>query len=181
MKIYKFKDTADGNHAFILAQSESEAWAELNKITALKCRLIDTRNPADLKKPLVVLNHILPFWEMKQISILIFIFFAALGFAIFWGSKATKKEVSIYYVEVIFNNGDRYNVVINNNYPKVQSTGCMWDGGSYICGVRQIIKIDTIKWVMPCKSYSINRARGSSFPAPLFFRCVGWYGGIFGL
>ena len=61
MKIYKFKDTADGNHAFILAQSESEAWAELNKITALKCRLVDTRNPEDLKKPVVILNHILPF------------------------------------------------------------------------------------------------------------------------
>lgn len=61
VKIYKFKDQTDGNHAFILAQSESEAWAELNKITALKCRLIDTRNPADLKKPVVILNHILPF------------------------------------------------------------------------------------------------------------------------
>jgi len=61
MKIYKFKDTIDGNHAFILAQSESEAWAELNKITALKCRLVDTRNPEDLKKPVVILNHILPF------------------------------------------------------------------------------------------------------------------------
>ena len=61
MKIYKFKDQTDGNHAFILAQSESEAWAELNKITALKCRLIDTRNPADLKKPVVILNQILPF------------------------------------------------------------------------------------------------------------------------
>jgi len=82
---------------------------------------------------------------MKKILILIFIFLAALLFAVFLGSKSTKKEVSVYYVEVIFNNGDRYNVVINNNYPKVQSTGCMWDGGSYICGVRQIIKIDTIK------------------------------------
>ncbi len=61
MKIYKFKDTIDGNHAFILAQSESEAWAELNKITALKCRLVETRNPADLKKPVVILNQILPF------------------------------------------------------------------------------------------------------------------------
>ena len=61
MKIYKFKDTTDGNHAFILAQSEIEAWAELNKITALKCRLVDTRNPEDLKKPVVILNHILPF------------------------------------------------------------------------------------------------------------------------
>ncbi len=61
VKIYKFKDQTDGNHAFILAQSESEAWAELNKITALKCRLIDTRNPADLKKPVVILNQILPF------------------------------------------------------------------------------------------------------------------------
>lgn len=61
MKIYKFKDTTDGNHAFILAQSENEAWEQLNKITALKCRLIGTRNPTDLKKSVVILNHILPF------------------------------------------------------------------------------------------------------------------------
>ena len=59
MKIFKFQDQTDGNHAFILAQSESEAWAELNKITALKCRLVETRNPEDLKKPVVILNHIL--------------------------------------------------------------------------------------------------------------------------
>mgnify|MGYP003451128914 FL=1 len=61
MNFYKFKDTIDGNHAFILAQSESEAWAELNRITALKCRLVETRNPEDLKKPVVILNQILPF------------------------------------------------------------------------------------------------------------------------
>ena len=61
MKIYKFKDKIEGNFAFILAASEEQAWQELYCITALPCRLIDTRNPADLKKPLVVLNHILPF------------------------------------------------------------------------------------------------------------------------
>lgn len=82
---------------------------------------------------------------MKDILIGVFIFIAVLCIPLFWSLMSDNEKEQLYYCEVIFNNGDRYNVVIRREYPKVLSTGCMWDGGSYICGVRQIIKIDTIK------------------------------------
>lgn len=39
VKIYKFKDQTDGNHAFILAQSESEAWGRIKQNNCVKMQI----------------------------------------------------------------------------------------------------------------------------------------------
>ena len=74
-------------------------------------------------------------------------------------------------------------VIIANfhQYKELRSEWIDIDGYS-IAPTHWMPKPEPPKWLpTSLKSYSINRARGSSFPAPLFFRCVGWYGGIFGL
>jgi hypothetical protein len=61
MKIYKFKDVADGNFAFIMANSESDAILILERHTSIAFLLVGSKNPSDLNRPIILLNNILPF------------------------------------------------------------------------------------------------------------------------
>ena len=61
MKIYKFKDTVDGNYAFIMAKSIEEATNTLKERTSIPFKFIKSARPEDLDRPIVLLNNILPF------------------------------------------------------------------------------------------------------------------------
>jgi hypothetical protein len=61
MKIYKFKDTVDGKYAFIIAENEAIARAELDKKTSLYCKMVDFKSLEDYNKPIILKNDILPF------------------------------------------------------------------------------------------------------------------------
>jgi hypothetical protein len=61
MRIYKFQDTVDGNFAFIIAKSKSEAIEKLQTLSSLDCKFIEDRSLDEYGKPIVLLNQILPF------------------------------------------------------------------------------------------------------------------------
>lgn len=61
MKIYKFKDTHDGNVAYILARNRETAEREMSRLTALKFTFVSELDIAKFSEPLVILNNILPF------------------------------------------------------------------------------------------------------------------------
>jgi len=61
MRIYKFRDLVDGHSAFILAASHAKAEELLMQSTSLKFKLVESKDPSDLKKPLIIRNDILPF------------------------------------------------------------------------------------------------------------------------
>ena len=61
MRIYKFQDVVDGNFAFIIAKSKSEAIDKLQTLTSIECNFIEDRPMNEHEKPIVLLNQILPF------------------------------------------------------------------------------------------------------------------------
>jgi hypothetical protein len=61
MKIYKFRDSVDGNYAFILATDLESANKHLKKITSIHFTLSSYRDIEDIKKPIIIKNNILPF------------------------------------------------------------------------------------------------------------------------
>ena len=61
MKIYKFRDTVDGNYAFILATDLKSANNHLKKITSIHFTLSSYIDIEDIKKPIIIKNNILPF------------------------------------------------------------------------------------------------------------------------
>ena len=61
MKIYKFKDTTDGNLAYILAPTHAMAVAKMDSLTALKFVYVAELDVDNLDKPIVIMNKILPF------------------------------------------------------------------------------------------------------------------------
>ncbi len=60
MKVYKFRDKSDGNHAFILAASLEEALGLLHTQTSIPCELVDSRWVEKLPTT-IIKNNILPF------------------------------------------------------------------------------------------------------------------------
>lgn len=61
INIYKFRDTADGKYAFIVASSKEKATEELKKHTSIDFNLIGSKSIEEYNKPIVLRNDILPF------------------------------------------------------------------------------------------------------------------------
>lgn len=61
MRVYKYKDTSDGNYAFILAKSEADAEKLVSNTTTLYYNLVESRDVEELDYPISILNNILPF------------------------------------------------------------------------------------------------------------------------
>lgn len=61
MNIYKFRDEIDGNHAFIIAKTKVDAITTLEKNTSIPFKLIESKKPEELKRPIILMNTILPF------------------------------------------------------------------------------------------------------------------------
>jgi hypothetical protein len=61
MNIYKFKDTVDGNYAFILADNSYDAEMLLETKTSLEFELVEAKPISDIYKPIIIKNNIVPF------------------------------------------------------------------------------------------------------------------------
>jgi hypothetical protein len=61
MRIYKFQDVADGNFAFVAAAGEEEAQDAIQGHTSIGVKLIESKSLEDLKRPIILINNILPF------------------------------------------------------------------------------------------------------------------------
>ena len=59
--IYKFQDTVDGKFAFILAPSYNKAMKTLENLTSIEFNFIESKDPKELNKSIVLINQILPF------------------------------------------------------------------------------------------------------------------------
>lgn len=60
MNCYKFKDTIEGNFAFIIAKDMKAAAKKLADSTSLPYVLVDERPVSELK-PIIIWSRILPF------------------------------------------------------------------------------------------------------------------------
>lgn len=60
MKVYKIKDKADGNLAFVVAQTEQDAIEKILTRTVLEVEVIGIK-PVEELEPLIILNKINPF------------------------------------------------------------------------------------------------------------------------
>lgn len=60
MNCYKFKDTVEGNFAFVIAPDIKTAAKKIADVTSLPYVLVDERPVEDLK-PIIIWNRILPF------------------------------------------------------------------------------------------------------------------------
>jgi hypothetical protein len=61
MIVYKFQDVVDGRFAFIVAKSQEEAEKTLRNLTSVDFKLVDSKSPNELSRPIVLVNNILPF------------------------------------------------------------------------------------------------------------------------
>lgn len=61
MKMYKFKDSVDGNYVFIIAGNLQLARKKVESLTSIPFHYIEAKNLEDLPHPIVVYNTILPF------------------------------------------------------------------------------------------------------------------------
>lgn len=61
MIIYKFKDSIDGNYAFIIAKTLSKAEQKLKSETSISFDFIGSRNIEDLSESIIIKNDIAPF------------------------------------------------------------------------------------------------------------------------
>ena len=61
MRIYKFQDVVDGNFAFIAAAGEEQAQDAIQGHTSIGVKLIESKSLEDLKRPIILINNILPF------------------------------------------------------------------------------------------------------------------------
>ena len=59
--IYKITDSSDYNHSFVIAESEAEALRIVQRSTVLNVYISDKKKISELKKPIIILNNILPF------------------------------------------------------------------------------------------------------------------------
>ena len=61
MKIYKFRDKADGNFSFILAKDQADASKILQELTSIPFTFIESKSVEELDRPIVLYNTMLPF------------------------------------------------------------------------------------------------------------------------
>lgn len=61
MKMYKFKDSVDGNYAFVIAGNLQLARKKVENLTSVPFHFIEAKDLEDLPNPIVVYNTILPF------------------------------------------------------------------------------------------------------------------------